>query len=140
MRRKPALDGHNGVNTPKPLTLDPARARKITIRKIILALVVGLIFAAVSFRDQGYAIWVGGGKTGETRGNLVLVSCTYFTGTEKVINRTWRSADAGTTCPLVTKLGEAGILIERSLAPEPEVRFEPVAPEPAAPEPAAPAP
>jgi hypothetical protein len=108
------------VTLPEPVTLSPARRRKLTIRKILLALLAGLIFTAVSLHDQRYALWIGGGNTGETRGSLILLSCTYFTGTERVINRMWRNADAGTRCPLVTKLGEAGILIERPLGPVPE--------------------
>lgn len=50
---------------------------------------------------------IGGGATVETRGELVLLNCRYFTGSEKVINRMWKKAeDAKSGCPVLARLAD----------------------------------
>ena len=85
-------------------TAQTARVYKRAARKVILAAVLGLVFSVFAMHNAGYAVFIGGGVTGETKGSLVLLNCRYFTGTEKVINHSWRGADGGKpSCPLVAK-------------------------------------
>jgi hypothetical protein len=84
-----------------------SRSRASTIRKIVIVAVLGLLVSLVAAYDAGYAIWIGGGATGESRGNLTLLSCTYFTGKERVINRIWQPIERGDHCAFVTKIAKA---------------------------------
>ena len=83
------------------------RARKLrrwTIRRVAIIAVLAMVLGAVGLHDAGYALLIGGATTGETtQGAMAHLNCTYFTGTEKVINHIMRPAvDAGraTRCPL----------------------------------------
>lgn len=85
-------------------TADTARIYRRAARKVAIIAVLGLVLGLVALRNAGYGMLVGGGATGETRNELVLLNCRYFTGTESVINRQWTSAKrAKSGCPLITR-------------------------------------
>ena len=73
--------------------------------------IIAILFAVlgvIGLRNAGYSVLIGGGATGETRNELVLLNCRYFTGTEKVINRMWKRAeDAKAGCPVLVRLADA---------------------------------
>ncbi len=97
---------------PEAEKLHARKLRKWTVRRISIIAVLVLLLGAVSAHDAGYAVLIGGATTGETtQGGMAHLNCTYFTGTEKVINHMIRpAADAAraTRCPLVTRLTGAG--------------------------------
>lgn len=104
--------GHINVIDPEAEELRRRKLRRWSIRRIIILAVLAMVLGAVGLHDAGFALLIGGATTGETtQGAMAHLNCTYFTGTEKVINHIMRPAgDAGraTRCPLVTKLAKAG--------------------------------
>ena len=84
---------------------DDARRRRRIQRQVIIGVVLVLVITLAVARDRGYGVLIGGGPTGETRGTLSLLNCTYFTGTERVIHREWKAESVG-SCPLVNRVGK----------------------------------
>lgn len=88
-------------------TAETARIYRRAARKVVIIAVLFAVLAVVGLRNAGYSVLIGGGATGETRGELVLLNCRYFTGTEKVINRLWKKAeDAKAGCPVLGRFAD----------------------------------
>lgn len=97
------------------------KIRAWTVRKMALTLVLAAVLALVGLHDAGYAILIGGGGAGETAKNgMAQLSCTYFTGTERVINHILRpTADTARAahCPLMAKLDKPAPAMDDGLIP-----------------------
>ena len=88
------------------------RLRRMIIRKVVLLAVLIVLMGGYSAYQNGYAVLVGGVLSPETTsGTMASLTCTYFTGTEKVISHVMRpSSDSGRSsyCPVFTKLPKPG--------------------------------
>ena len=85
-------------------TAETARIYSRAARKVVIIVVLGAILGVFGLHNAGYGVWVGGGATGDTRNDLVLLNCRYFTGTEKIINHMWKKSDeANAGCPLLAR-------------------------------------
>jgi len=88
-------------------TAETARVYRRAARKMIIIAILGAVLGVVALRNAGYGVLIGGGATGETRGELALLNCSYFTGTEKIINRMWRNAaEIKGGCPVLARFAD----------------------------------
>ncbi len=87
----------------------PEEMTKRLIRKIGLGLAFGLVLAGIAAHNNGYGILIAPSEQVDAPANgLAMMKCTYFTGTEKVINHVARRAKEGETkptCPLYSMVG-----------------------------------
>lgn len=89
----------------KTAALEDARRRGRIGRQIIIGILLVVVITLGTARERGYAVLIGGGPTGETRNGLSLLSCVYFTGTERVISREWKAEPLG-RCALFNRVGK----------------------------------
>lgn len=74
---------------------------------IAVFLLIVLVFGIAGLHKAGYAVLTGGGNRVDTQTGMMMLSCTYFTGTDTVINHTLRKAGGAANqvrCPIVSKL------------------------------------
>lgn len=88
-------------------TVTPIRGRsrgRVLAVFVFLALIIGL----GGLHKAGYAILSSGGSSRADAGTgMAMLSCTYFTGTEMVINHIFRKPSGDedkARCPVFTKL------------------------------------
>lgn len=93
----------------KPAAKPPLpMARRRPERVVLASLILMLGIAAYQFKTEGYAVLIGSDReepAGESK--LVRLSCTYFTGTEKVITHVMRAGSDDRSkagCGFFTKL------------------------------------
>src|SRR4051812_12587559 len=85
-------------------TAGTARVYRRAARKVVIMTILAALLGVFGLHNAGYGVWVGGGPTGDTRNDLVLLNCRYFTGTEKIINHVWKKSEETTArCPLLAR-------------------------------------
>jgi hypothetical protein len=89
----------------------PEQMTRRLIRKVILGLVFGLALALFAAHNNGYGILIAPSEQiAAPADGLAMLRCTYFTGTEKVINhvaRRKKEGDAKASCPFTARVGAA---------------------------------
>ena len=90
------------------IDLEAVKPRSRVVRKLVFALIAMSVLGIASLQNAGYALLIWGwGPSGEEKNGMVQLNCTYFTGTEKVINHIARvvtDADRPSHCPIVKRL------------------------------------
>ena len=92
-------------NTTPPMS---PRRRRRPERVLGVAVILMVVLGAYQFHAQGYAFLIGSQEEpSPPDSKMTLMRCSYFTGTEKIINHTMRpSSDSRgkPTCPFTVKL------------------------------------
>jgi len=89
------------------IELKAEKPRPRIVRKVVFAVLAVAILGVAGLQNAGYAVLIATGAAGDVKNGMVQVSCTYFTGTEKVISHVTRSAsNAGGSgrCAIITRL------------------------------------
>jgi len=77
-------------------------------RKVVMGILLVSVLLLAGLHSAGYAVLIADdGTTGEIRPGMTQLSCAYFTGTERVINRVTRATTDATRpprCPFVAKI------------------------------------
>lgn len=125
-----------------PLPMARRRPERVVLASVILMLGI----AAYQFKTEGYAVLIGSAREEPAvESKLVRLSCTYFTGTEKVITHVMRAGSDDKSragCGFFTKIpkvkndpyeiipGEKSIPVGPKSEPPPVPPAEPPATEP----------
>ena len=95
------------LNTETGATPRGRRPRRKSTMAVLFLVLLGLVL--VQLHDQGYAVLIGiKGPDSDPQTGMARLSCTYFTGTGRVINHVFSRPDASkrARCALTTKLPE----------------------------------